>query len=130
MSVWSWLKLTVSLWLLRKAFRLAGRLLLAAVAVATWPVTIVAAFGYTAAWLRGWPPVRLRRGAVGFLPFSAIWLVLDAVKLDSWQGIMPGLAGDWERGWHSLTVPEVTRTFLLVSQPTGASSRTPARCPW
>jgi hypothetical protein len=24
MSVWSWLKLTVSLWLLRKAFRLAG----------------------------------------------------------------------------------------------------------
>jgi hypothetical protein len=115
MSVWSWLRLTVCLWLLRKAFRLAGRLLLAAVAVATWPVTIVAAVGYSAAWLRGWPPVRLRRGAVGFLPFSAIWLVLDAVKLDSWQGIMPGLAGDWERGWHSLTVPGVTRTFLLVS---------------
>ena len=32
MSVWSWLKLTVSLWLLRKAFKLTGWVLLAAAA--------------------------------------------------------------------------------------------------
>ena len=32
-------------------------------AVAAWPVTIVAAGGYVAAWLRGWPPARLRRDA-------------------------------------------------------------------
>ncbi len=52
MSVLSWLRLAVTLWLLRRAARLAGWLLLAAAAVAAWPVTAV---GYTAAWLRGWP---------------------------------------------------------------------------
>ena len=62
MSVLSWIKLSVCLWLLRKAAKLTGWLLLAAAAVAAWPVTIVAAGGYVAAWLRGWPPARLRRG--------------------------------------------------------------------
>ena len=42
MSVWSWIKLTVCLWLLRKSIKAAGWLLLAALAVAAWPVTIVA----------------------------------------------------------------------------------------
>jgi hypothetical protein len=60
MSVWSWLKLTVCLWLLRKMIKAGGWLLLAAVAVAAWPVTVVAAAGYGAAWLRGWPRSLLR----------------------------------------------------------------------
>ena len=59
MSVWTWVKLTVCLWLIRKAFKAAGWLLLAAVAAAAWPVTLVALTGYAAAWLRGWPPARL-----------------------------------------------------------------------
>ena len=46
MSVWAWLKLTVCLWLLRKMIKLIGWLLLAAVAVAAWPVTLAAAAGY------------------------------------------------------------------------------------
>ena len=62
MSVWSWLKLTVCLWLLRKMIKAGGWLLLAALAVAAWPVTIIVATGYGTAWLRGWPPARLRRG--------------------------------------------------------------------
>ena len=40
MSVWAWLKLTVCLWLLRKMIKVTGWLLLAAVAVAAWPVTL------------------------------------------------------------------------------------------
>ena len=44
-SVWSWLKLTVCLWLLRKGFKAAGWLLVFAVVVAAWPVTVVAAPG-------------------------------------------------------------------------------------
>ncbi len=63
MSVWGWLKLTICLWLLRKMIKAGGWLLLAALAVAAWPVTLVAATGYGAAWLRGWPPTRLRRAA-------------------------------------------------------------------
>ena len=56
MSVWSWLKLTIALWLLRKTAKVLGWLIIAAVAVAAWPLTIAAAIGYLAAWLRGWPP--------------------------------------------------------------------------
>jgi hypothetical protein len=71
-SVWSWLKLTICLWLLRKAVKGAGWLLVAVLAIVVWPVTLVAAAGYTAAWLRGWPPVRslsncLRHQAAGFI---------------------------------------------------------------
>jgi len=59
-TVWAWLKLTAALWLIRKAFKLTWWLLLAVAAIAAWPVTVVTAAGYTAAWLRGWPPVRAR----------------------------------------------------------------------
>ena len=61
-------KLTICLWLLRKAVKVTGWLLLAAAAAAAWPVTLVAAAGYGAAWLRGWPPARLRRAAAWSLP--------------------------------------------------------------
>jgi hypothetical protein len=115
MTVWSWLRLAVCLWLLRRAFRLARWLLLAAVAIAAWPVTIVAAAGYVAACLRGWPSARLYRTAVGFLPFTALWLGLEWDRQGSLPGIGLAVVGDWERGWSHLTVPGVTRTFLLVS---------------
>jgi len=53
-SVWSWVKLAVCLWLLRQAIKVAKWLLIVAVAVAAWPVTAVAGIGYGAAWVRGW----------------------------------------------------------------------------
>jgi hypothetical protein len=43
---WAWLKFTIFLWLLRKTVKLTGWLLLAAVVIAAWPVTLVAAAGY------------------------------------------------------------------------------------
>ena len=116
MSVWSWLKLTVCLWLLRKMVKLAGWLLLAAVAVAAWPVTLAAAAGYVAAWLRGWPPVRLSRAAAGcLLPVTTVWLVAEAIRHPAWQAIALAPARDWAHGWHHLTGRGVTRTFLLVA---------------
>ena len=42
MSIWSWLKLTAALWLIGKLAKLAGWLIIAAVAVAAWPLTLVA----------------------------------------------------------------------------------------
>ncbi len=59
MSVWSWLRLTAALWLLRKGVKAFGWLIVTAIAVAAWPLTAVAAVSYLAAWLRGWPPARL-----------------------------------------------------------------------
>lgn len=64
MSIWSWLRLTVALWLIRAGLKAFGWFLVAAVAVAAWPLTIAAAIGYLAAWLRGWPPARLWRAGV------------------------------------------------------------------
>lgn len=55
MTVWSWLRFTLTLWLLRKAVKAAGWLLLLILAVALWPVTVVTAAGYVAAWLRPAP---------------------------------------------------------------------------
>ena len=58
MSVWGWLKLTICLWLLRKMIKAGGWLLLAALAVAAWPVTLVAAVG-----IRGGVAAGLAAGA-------------------------------------------------------------------
>jgi len=67
MTVLAWIRLTVSLWLLRKAVKIIWWLVLALLALALWPVTLVTAAGYAAAWLRGWPAARLRRTAAATL---------------------------------------------------------------
>jgi hypothetical protein len=61
-SIWSFIKLAVALWLLRKAARAAGWLLLFAVLIAAWPLTLVVLGGYIAAWWRGWPPAQALPG--------------------------------------------------------------------
>jgi hypothetical protein len=114
MSVWSWLKLALCLWLLRKAVKVAGWLLLVALAVATWPVTVVAAAGYAAAWLRGWPPVRLYRAAAWALPVTMAWLAAAAVHARGWPGALaPGRA--LHGGWDQLSAAGLARTFLLTA---------------
>ena len=89
MSPWAWLKFTIFLWLLRKTVKLTGWLLLAAAVIAAWPVTVVAAAGYAAAWLRGWPPVRLYRTAAWALPATLAWLAALEVRT---PGLAPGAA--------------------------------------
>ncbi len=115
MSVWSWLKLTIALWLIRKAFKAAGWLLLTALAIAAWPVMLVTAAGYTAAWLRGSPPVRLFRAAAWALPVTAVWVTLLEVRAPGWQAaaLAPGRA--WARGWAGVTTAAVAREFALLA---------------
>jgi len=114
MSVWAWLKLTACLWLIRKAFKAAGWLLLAAVAVAAWPVTLAAAAGYAAAWLRGWPPARLRRAAAACLPGTAVWFLAAALRTHAWNAGAVTAAAGWDRGWHHLAAPALARAFVLA----------------
>jgi hypothetical protein len=121
------LRLAVSLWLLRKAFRIARWGLPFLIVVAAWPVTIVAVAGSAAAWLRGWPSVRLVRTAACFLPFTAAWLVLEAVRLDSWRPIGSVLIHDWEPSRQWLTGLGATGAFLrmsLVAIPAGLALAT------
>ena len=115
MSVWSWIKLTVCLWLLRKSIKAAGWLLLAALAVAAWPVTIVAVTGYGAAWLRGWPPVRLRRAAAWALPPAGVWVAVQAARLGTWRPAALAPARTWEHGWSHLAAADLARTFALLA---------------
>jgi Helicase HerA, central domain len=113
-TVWAWLKLTAALWLIRKAFRLAWWLLLAVAAIAAWPVTVVTAAGYTAAWLRGWPPVRLYRAAGWSLLVTAAWLAgLEILMPGFLAARTPGQA--WSRGWGHPDAPGLAGVFAALA---------------
>jgi hypothetical protein len=99
MTTWSWIRLTAGLWLLRKAAKGIGWLLLAATLIAAWPLTLIMAAGFTAAWWRGWPTVRLRRAAAWTLPGTVAWLAGQAIRHRAWQNTALTAVRAWE---HSL----------------------------
>ncbi len=115
MSVWSWIRLTACLWLLRKAVKAVMWLLVAVAVLAAWPLTAVTLGGYLTAWWRGWPPVRLARAAAWALPATGIWLLVSAVTLGSWPAPALGPGREWEHGWPHLTALTAARTFLLFA---------------
>ena len=112
---WAWLKFTIFLWLLRKTLKLTGWLLLAAAVIAAWPVTVVAAAGYAAAWLRGWPPARLYRTAAWALAASGAWLAAVEVRTPGWRPALLAPGRAWARGWDHLAAPGLGRAFLLLA---------------
>jgi hypothetical protein len=114
-SIWGWLKLTIAVWLFRKLLKATGWLLAAALAVAAWPVTIVAAVGYGAAWLRGWPPARLWRAAAWSLPMTAVYFTGEALRLRSWPAVALAPASDWADAWRLLAAQAILRAGLLVA---------------
>ena len=126
MTVWTWVKLTVCLWLLRRAVKAAGWLLLAALAVAAWPLTLVTAAGYAAGWLRGWPAARLRRAAAASLPMTAVWLAAAALEQRTWPADRAGPGprlGPWLASPH-----EHRRSPDLPAR--SPPSRSPPGWPW
>jgi hypothetical protein len=114
MSVWSWLKLAVFLWLLRWTFKVARWALLVVAVLAAWPVTIVAGTGYVSACLRGWPSVRLYRTAAWAVLVTLVWLAALEVQ-------MPGLVAArapgrvWSGGWYHPVAAGLARVFLLLA---------------
>ncbi len=115
MTVWSWLKLTLSLWLLRKTVKIVGWLLLLAVAVTAWPVTLVTAAGFGAAWATGWPAAWLRRAAAWSLPMTGVWAAAQYASQRHPAALGLGPAADWEHGWHPLTGAGLAREFLQLA---------------
>jgi len=93
--------------------RLAGWLPLAAAALAVWPLAIVTAAGYAAAWLRGWPASRLGRQAGWTLPMTAVWIAAESAR--GWRALTLDPVRDGSSGWPHLTWLTVIRTFLLVA---------------
>ena len=101
-------------WLLRTAVKAAKWLVLAAAAAAVWPVSVVTAAGYAAAWLRGWPPVRLYRAAAWSLLVSTAWVAALEVSMPGWLAARtPGRA--WAADWDRLDAAALARMFLLLA---------------
>ena len=118
MSLWSWLKLAASLWLIRKTAKGAGWLLLAALMLAAWPLTLIIAAGYAAGWWRGYPPVWLLRTAAWSLIGPVAWLAVAALRPDQLRA--EALAGvrTWAHWWPPPAGLEVARTFVLLAPAT------------
>jgi len=113
MTVLSWLRFTIALWLLRVTVKIARWLLLAAVLVAVWPVTVVAILGYVAAWGRGWPAARLRRAATATVALTGLYAVADVVRQHGAQAAALAPVDAWAHGWHADALV-VARMFVLV----------------
>src|SRR5439155_4238337 len=83
--LWAYIQFRVIVWLLRMTGRLLLFATLAALLVAAAPITVVTAVTLAGAWLRGWPPARLRRAAMWGLPMTGVYLAGRAVQADTWQ---------------------------------------------
>ncbi|HEU5390923.1 MAG TPA: hypothetical protein VFV73_33990 [Streptosporangiaceae bacterium] len=102
------------MWLLRKAAKLTGWLLVLLLVVALWPVTLVTIAAYTTAWLRGWPPARLRRAAAATLALPAASAVA-ALAREHRPAAALDPARAYPSGWHHLAALSAARTFLAVA---------------
>src|SRR5580700_1067167 len=114
MTVSSWLKLTVSLWLLRKAAKGTGWRLVFAAVIAAWPLTLITAAGYVLAWRRGWPGAWLGRSAAWSLALPLSWLAAAATRPDQLRAAALAPVRAWEHGWpYPATWLSAAREFLL-----------------
>jgi hypothetical protein len=118
MSLWSFLKLSVSLWLLRKAVKAAGWLLAFAAVIAAWPLTLVILAGYLAAWWRARPPAWLRRAAAWSLIMPPVWLAVAAVHPGQLRAAALGPVRAWQHGWPYPTLLGAAREFLMFAPAT------------
>ena len=118
MTVWSWLKLSVSLWLIRKAVKAAGWLLGFAMVIPAWPLTVVIAAGYVAAWWRGWPPAKLSRAAAWSLVMLPVWLAVASLHPDQLRADALAPVRAWEGGWPYPAALAAARIFVLFTPAT------------
>lgn len=114
MKVWSVLQIVVVLWLLRKLLHLLRKLAAAVVLAAAWPVSMVAALGFGAAWLRGWPAARLYRVAAWSLPMMFVYVLAAALQDRTWQALALAPVTSWEQATSLLGHAQVAQAVLLT----------------
>jgi hypothetical protein len=113
--MWWYLRLRFTLWLLRAAWRVIRWLALVAVLAAAAPVTLVAAVGFLGAWLRGWPPAKLRRAAWWSLPMAGAYLAGRGLHATAWQAFLLAPVRDWQRAWDLASTGHVVTAFALTA---------------
>jgi len=101
--------------LIRLAVRLAAWTAALVVLVAAAPVTTVAVVGVAGAWLRGWPPSRLRRAAAWSLPMTGIYLLGEALHDGTWQALAGAPFHDWQAGWRAFSLGGLVPAFVLCA---------------
>jgi len=114
MTVMSWIRFTIILWLLRKTITGLKWLLLILLAAALWPVTVLTGLGYLAASQRGWPAARLRRAALGALALTGVYAAADVARQHAGQAAALAPVRSWQHGWHRDALA-VARMFVQVS---------------
>jgi hypothetical protein len=113
--VWWYLRARLVLWLLGVTGRVLRWAVLAAVLIAAAPVTLVAGVGFAGAWLRGWPPARLRRAACWSLLMTAVYLAGRALQARTWPGLALAPVRDWQAAWHQVAAGRVVTAFALCA---------------
>ena len=98
-----------------QALKLTGWLIVAAVAVAAWPVTVVAVAGYgggVAAGLAPGPAVARRRLVAAD---DRRLLHRPGLRLRSWPAVALAPVNDWADAWRLLAAHAILRAGLLVA---------------
>jgi hypothetical protein len=113
--MWWYLRARLILWVVRAAWRVIRWAALAAVLAAAAPVTTVAAAGLAGAWLRGWPPARLRRAAAWSLPMTVVYLAGRGAQAASWRAFVLAPVRDWQAAWHQALAGRVVTAFALCA---------------
>jgi hypothetical protein len=113
--MWWYLRTRFTLWLLRLACRVIRWAALAAVLIAAAPVTLVAGLGFAGAWLRGWPPARLRRAAIWALPMTGVYLAGCGLRAATWRAFVLAPVRDWQAAWHQGWAGHVVTAFALTA---------------
>jgi hypothetical protein len=102
-------------WLIKTTGKLLLFAALASVLAAAAPVTLVAAVGLVAAWLRGRPPRRLRRAALWCLPMTSVYLAGRAAQARTWQALLLAPVRDWQLAWHATSTGLLVTAFVLCA---------------
>jgi hypothetical protein len=105
------------LWLAGKLFWVLKWLLLAAILVVLWPVTVTGGLGYLAALIRGWPAARLCRIAAWSLPYVAVYLIAAAVQAHRWQDVALSPVRAWEQASELLIHGRALQAAFLALPP-------------
>jgi hypothetical protein len=106
------IKLALFEFVIRWGARLAAWVAGAVVMVAAAPVTTVAVLGAAGAWLRGWPPSRLRRAAAWSLPMTAVYLAGHALHARTWRAVVAAPYADWVTAWRVLGAGGLVPAFV------------------
>ena len=113
--MWWYLRTRLAIWVLRATGRVIRWAALAAALIAAAPVTLVAAVGLAGAWLRAWPPARLRRAAWWSLPMTAAYLLACRLRSASWRAFALAPFDDWRAAWHHVAAGQLVTAFALCA---------------